>query len=302
MEAPAQRPEEVTCERCDEPAFPGRGFCAGHLLESLGLEYDPERDIERAMNRQCVARRRDGDRCQGTYANRETKLCTDHQKALDGGVHFEDVLCGELPEEKAQPPKRLSVERVPEPIGNGAPAVVADVNVTAEEHARVEATIGDILRDARSSSREAIEETVALLLDATRRVKVVVPAGAKPGQTIHVQLPDLKVRLDGPRLILDRLEGRPAEAEPGPQLMRPRTLAEFERMTYTEMYAYIATSQLPAIKRLIEDGNPNDWEALRKSELSVGSLRWVVDELERMERRTPAAPHSLVSRRTGFQR
>jgi hypothetical protein len=46
----------------------------------------------------------------------------------------------------------------------------------------------DILREARSSSREAIEETVALLLDARRTVNVVCP-GALPGQVIRVQVP-----------------------------------------------------------------------------------------------------------------
>ena len=61
--------------------------------------------------------------------------------------------------------------------------------MTEEEHEQVAATVGDILRDARSSSREAIEETVALLLDARRTVNVVVPAGALPGQVIGVQVP-----------------------------------------------------------------------------------------------------------------
>jgi hypothetical protein len=57
------------------------------------------------------------------------------------------------------------------------------------EHDEVEATVGDILREARASSREAIEETVALLLDARGTVNVVVPAGALPGQVIGVQCP-----------------------------------------------------------------------------------------------------------------
>jgi hypothetical protein len=67
-----------------------RGFCADHLLESLGLEYgyDPEGDMERGMNRQCIARRRDGARCRGRYANGETKLCSHHGRFLDGGVRI----------------------------------------------------------------------------------------------------------------------------------------------------------------------------------------------------------------------
>ena len=44
----------MTCERCDQPTFPGRGFCADHLLESLGLEHD-ETPEERELNRRCVA-------------------------------------------------------------------------------------------------------------------------------------------------------------------------------------------------------------------------------------------------------
>ena len=176
---PAALPNEprMTCERCDQPTFPGRGFCAEHLLESLGLEYD-ETPEERELNRRCVARRRDGARCRDRYENRETKLRTDHQRLLDGGVDFEDVLRGVLPagpDPKPSPPKRA---RAKKPSGkNGTPPVLADVAVTEEEHEQVAATVGDILREARSSSREAIEETVALLLDAQRAVNVVVPPG-----------------------------------------------------------------------------------------------------------------------------
>jgi hypothetical protein len=299
-EAPA---EDMTCERCDEPAFPGRGFCADHLLESLGLEYDDPGAMERGMNRQCVARR-DGVRCRDRFTDRSTKLCAHHQKLLDGGVDFEDVLRGDVdpPEDrkndgrrrsdsKLSPARRVEAELAKEGSGNGAEPVVADVDMSEEEHERVTATVGDILRDARSSSREAIEETVALLLDARRTAKVVAPPDAKPGQTIDVQVPDLKLRLDGLKFISERLEGRPAETKPGtgPQMAMPRTLADFEAMTFMQQFAFFATSELPAIKRLLEDGNPDDWEALRRNELRVGSLRWVVGELDKMERRAATA-------------
>ena len=83
---------------------------------------------------------------------------------------------------RSAPPKRARAKKPS--AKNGTPSVLADVAVTEEEHEQVAATVGDILRDARSSSREAIEETVALLLDAQRPVNVVVPPGAKPGQKI----------------------------------------------------------------------------------------------------------------------
>ena len=123
---------------------------------------------------------------------------------------------------------------------------------------------------------------------------MVVPFDAQPGQVSTVEVPDLKLRLDGLKFLSERMEGKTVEtkSEAGPQMLRPRTLAEFKRLTYNEMYAYVATSTLPAVKRLIEDGKPVDWEALRKNELSVGSLRWVVDELEKMERRSPSSTES----------
>ena len=200
----------MSCERCDEPAFPGRGFCADHLLESLGLEFDDPGDMERGMNRECVARRRDGERCRDRCADRATKLCADHQKLLDGGAHFEDLLRGDvdLPEDrkkddrrrsgsKLSPARRVKAVLAEEGIGNGAEPAVADVDVSAEEHERVAATVGDILRDARTSSREVIEETVALLLDARRTVKVVVPPGEGSVFHIHLDMDETFYVVDG---------------------------------------------------------------------------------------------------------
>ena len=192
---------------------------------------------------------------------------------------------------KLSPARRVKAVLAEEGIGNGAEPAVADVDVSAEEHERVAATVGDILRDARTSSREVIEETVALLLDARRTVKVVVPPGAKPGETIAVQVPDLKLRLDGLRFVSERLEGRPAETRSGASsenFPMPSTLAEWERLPYRFKFAFAAMATMPGIKRLIEDGNPDRWEELLRNELSVGSLRWVVGELEKMERRAPA--------------
>ena len=201
----------MTCERCDEPAFPGRGFCAEHLLESLGLEHDATPE-ERELNRRCIARGRDGARCRRRYAHRETKFCAHHQGLLDEGVDFEDVLRGDLPERA--PAARAEAVPTKKPRGkNGKPPLLADVGVTEEEHERVESTVGDILRQARSTSREAIEETVALLLDARRTVTVAVPAGALPGQVIGVQVPDLKLRLDGLKFVSERVEGKSGRGE-----------------------------------------------------------------------------------------
>ena len=118
--------------------------------------------------------------------------------------------------------------------------MLADVGVTEEEHGRVEATVGDILREARSSSREAIEETVALLLDATRTVNVAVPAGAIPGHVIRVQVPDLKLRLDGLKFLSERVEGRPAEASASTEnYPMPSTLEEWERLPFKYKFAWV---------------------------------------------------------------
>ncbi len=168
--------------------------------------------------------------------------------------------------------------------GNELTPVLADVAVTEEEHGRVEATVGDILREARSSSREAIEETVALLLDATRTVNVVVPAGALPGQVIGVQVPDLKLRLDGLKFVSERVEGKAFEARSpsSENYPMPSTLEEWERLPFKYKFAFAALATIPGIERMIETNDPRSWEVFARNEISMASLRFVLEECERM--------------------
>ena len=155
-------------EGCVTTAFPARDLCVDHLIESLHLvastvivgETGPE------FAAQCRARRRDGARCRIKAHTDEVLLCHHHRTLWEEGTPIEQLLAGKQPKADKKPwpkdsrlttAKHMEATLTEEPSANESPSVVADVAVTDEEHDQVEATVGDILRHARSSSREAIE-------------------------------------------------------------------------------------------------------------------------------------------------
>jgi hypothetical protein len=84
------------------------------------------------------------------------------------------------------------------------------------------------------------------------------------------------------------VEGRPADARGASEnYPMPSTLAEWERLSFKYKFAFAALATIPSIERMIESNDPRSWEVFARNEISMASLRFVLDECERMlERRT----------------
>ena len=66
----------------------------------------------------------------------------------------------------------------------------------------------------------------------------------------------------------------------------PSTLAEWERLPFKYKFAFAALATIPGIERMIESNDPLSWEVFARNEISMVSLRFVLDECERMLERT----------------
>ena len=101
---------------------------------------------------------------------------------------------------------------------------------------------------------------------------------------IGVQVPDLRLRLDGLKFVSERVEGKALEAKSrsSENYPMPSTLEEWERLPFKYKFVFAALATIPGIERMIESNDPRSWEVFARNEISMASLRFVLDECERM--------------------
>ena len=85
---------------------------------------------------------------------------------------------------------------------------------------------------------------------------------------IGVQVPDLKLRLDGLKFVSERVEGEAFEARSpsSENYPMPSTLEEVGAVPFKYKFAFAALATIPGIERMIETNDPRSWEVFARNE------------------------------------